>query len=350
MNLARPDLSNVPDDIVAYIAALEAELERQADDERSEGAARPEIPLEPSEPPTTMQVISVSASGLAKRTPRHLYLRQRRGGMGIFDLDSPSDDPPKFLVVADQSAGLLLVTDQSRAFRLEVATLAEAAIRSRGQSLLEGFPLRPNEKLALVVPDQGGTYLLLASQRGQVRRIGRQYLGKSLQPGTVLYDPKEGGAPAAASWSSGSDELFIATKQGKAIRFAERLVPVRGCLGLRVEQGDQVVGIAAAGADGGVFLLNSDGKGTIRLFSGFAANKEPGAGGKVAMKTDELIGAAAIHNSTGNQHDLFCISQLGKIVRFQAAEVPAKEGVVQGVNCMSLRADSCTAFTVCTVG
>ena len=85
---------------------------------------------------------------------------------------------------------------------------------------------------------------MLVSERGQVRRIAR-HTGASLQPGMVLHDVRDGGAPAAACWSGGGDELFIVTVPGQAIRFAERLVPVRGCLGIRVEPGDRVVGVAA---------------------------------------------------------------------------------------------------------
>jgi DNA gyrase subunit A len=76
--------------------------------------------------------------------------------------------------------------------------------------------------------------------------------------------------------------------------------------------------------------------------SGFAANKAPAAGGKVAMKTDKLIGAAR----AGTGDELFAISRLGKLIRFAAAEVPPKEGVVQGVACMALRADEVVALTV----
>lgn len=345
MAVERPDLRAITPEVMAYIEALEEELEtlRQADGENR--GARNEIPMEPNEPPTTMNVISISANGIGKRTPRHLYSRQRRGGMGVFDLDSAASDPPAFLVIADESAGLILVTNQARAFRLAVSELPEAEVRSRGQSLLENFPLRPDEHLALAFADRGGAYVALATKRGQVRRIGSQYLGKSLQPGTVLYNISEGGPPAGACWTSGNDELLIATRQGQAIRFSERLVPVRGCLGMRVDPNDEVVAVAATSADGGVFLLSADGKGTVRLLAGFGANKSPGAGGKVAMKTDALVGAFAVDE----HHDLFVISKLGKIIRFQAAEVPAKEGVVQGVNCMSLRADICTALAGCAV-
>lgn len=337
--MERPDLSGVSPEIQAYITALETELAILSE-QRGEGG-RNEAPLEPSEPPTTINVITITVGGLAKRTPRHFYTRQRRGGMGVFDLDAPESDPSAFLVMADISASLILLTNQGRVFRLAVADVVEREVRGRGEPLLGRFPMRADERLAIATPDHtaSGAFLVLVTERGQVRRIARQYLGASLQPGAVLLDPREGGAPAAACWSSGVDELFIVTHNGQAIRFAERLVPVRGCLGMRVEPGDRVVGVVATPAEGKVFLLGRDGKGTIRLMSGFTANKSPGAGGKVAMKTDALLGAVA----ADEQSDLFAISRLGKIIRFQASEVPPKEGVVQGVNCMSLRADECVA-------
>ncbi len=209
------------------------------------------------------------------------------------------------------------------------------------------LPFRADETVALVVgdplPGQPNAYLALVTTRGQVRRIGSQYLGKNLQAGTVLYNIAEGGAPAAWCWTTGNDDLLIATRTGQGIRFAERLAPIRGCLGLRVDPSDVVVGVGAADADqGGVFLATDEGKGTIRRFAGFSANKAPGAGGKVVMKADVLLGAQAVRE----QDDLFMLSRLGKIIRFAAVEIPAKEGVVQGVNCMALRADECVALLV----
>jgi DNA gyrase subunit A len=73
--------------------------------------------------------------------------------------------------------------------------------------------------------------------------------------------------------------------------------------------------------------------------SGFNSNKMPGASGKVAIKTDHLTGAVTVSDTD----DIFIVSRLGKIIRFQTVEVPAKEGVVQGVNCMALRADETVA-------
>ena len=340
LEVERPDLSNLPPAVVAYIEALEAALARPEADTH-------EVPLEPSEPPTTVNVITISTNGLAKRTPRHFYTRQRRGGMGVFGMDVIDGDAPRFLLLADIEAGVTVITDQGRAFRVPVAEFTETPVAGRGKSILERFPLRPNEQLALVVgdplPHQPSAYLVLVTVRGQVRRIGYQYLGKNLQPGTEVYNVAEGGAPAASAWSTGNDDLVIATRTGIAIRFSERQVPVRGCLGLRVDPSDRVVGVAAADAtQGGAFMVSSEGKGTIRLYSGFTANKAPGSGGKVLIKADEVVGVQAARE----QDDIFIVSRLGKIIRFAAAEIPAKEGVVQGVNCMALRADECVALVV----
>jgi DNA gyrase subunit A len=337
----RPDLTHTDPTIRAYIEALEAEL-RQRQPGSKAAPSPDEPPLEPTEPPTTRQVITVSRSGLAKRTPRHLYLRQRRGGMGIFDLDTPAADPPAHLLIADVSQDILLITSLARVFRRRVRQVPEAPIRSRGQHLAQGLPLENGETVALVVPHQSGGYLTVLTAQAQVRRLRHHFFGDNMTPGNLLYDPRVLGQPIAACWSSGSDDLFVATRQGRAIRFAESLIPAKGCPALRLSDDDAVVGLAAVPPGGGVFLLTADGKGAIRLMEGFSANKAPGAGGKAAMKTDQLMGVVAVTDSD----DIFAISRLSKIIRFQIAEVPPKEGVVQGVNCMALRADECVVLAV----
>jgi len=341
MNLSRPDLSDVPQEIADYIEALEAAQEA-AQAGASSRSYRADAEPEPSEPPTTRNVITISQSGMAKRTPRHFYSRQRRGGMGVFDLDSGEEDPPAFLAEADVSEGLLLFTDQGRAFRLQVGDLDESAVRARGVSLPQRLGFREGERLAAVQADGEGTHLVLVTERGQVRRFAAHLVGSALRPGTALYDPKDGGPVAALCWSKGAKDLFIATRQGKAIRFSERQVPVRGCLGIRLDRDDTVCGVAAVGEESGVFLVEPEGKGTIRQMGGFSENKSPGSGGKTAMKTEVLAAAVGVEP----EQDIFVISKVGKIIRFPAEEVPVKEGVVQGVNCMSLRADEVVAVAV----
>jgi DNA gyrase subunit A len=329
----RPDLDNIPDEVRAYIESLEAELARlqYGKPEQPDRAGTPA----PSEPPTTLNLITISHAGYVKRTPRHLYSRQRRGGMGVFDLETADSDYPSLLAIADEAGTLLLFTDDGRAFRLSVAKIAEAEVRAKGQSLRDLIQLRPHEQIVAALPADRTGYVILVSQRGWARRVRHNYVGSNLIQGISFHDVKEGGPLAAACWTGGNGQVFIMTQEGKAIRFNEAQIPARGCLGMRVDVTDRVMDLTSVTDSSGVFLIGADGKGAVRLMSGFGANKAPGAGGKIAFKTDQLVGGTAVTDSD----DIFLISRQGKLIRFQANEVPSKEGVVQGVNCMNLRHD-----------
>jgi len=335
----RPDLSEVSPEIQAYVEALETELLRLQGN--SAGKQKEETPPEPSEPPTPYSVVTISKMGIGKRTPRHFYGRQRRSGMGVFDLETGDDDTPAILVVAHEDEAILLFTDFGRAFRLNVNSLAETPVHARGQNIMNLFQFRPHEHIVAALPADNGQYVALASQRGWVRRVPASRLNRSLIPGMSFHDVQQGGYVTAACWTEGDADLLLVTEQGKGIRFAENHVHKTGSLGLRVDLGDKVAAITAVTEESGVFLLGNDGKGTIRQMAGFRANKAPGAGGKVVLKTDKLIGALTV----SPDDDLFIISQLGKIIRFNAGEVPPKEGVVQGVNCITLRNDEAAAVT-----
>lgn len=353
MGFQRPDLESVEPAVRAYIEALEAEIGRLklGGSRRSQPArsSEPEDDLEavetvaePSEPPTTIQIITATASGVAKRTPRHLYLRQRRGGMGVFDLDAPNDEPPGILAMAEESQSILLLTNAARAFRLPVAMFPEDGVRATGGAITNRLDLLEGEILVAMLPIQAQGYVAMLSERGIVRMLRHHVFGDHMKQGTAMYDLKSFGALVSACWTPGDGELFIATRQGKGIRFSEKLVPPTGGPGIRLSASDAPVAITPIYEDSGVFLLGADGRGTVRLMSGFSPNKSPGAGGKIAITTDQLVSAAAVQEGD----DIFVISRLSKIIRFPVSQVPAKDGVVQGVVCMSLRGDEPVSMVV----
>ncbi len=356
--IERPDLNQVSPEVRAYIESLEKELERFRSRAASPSprhfttlsAEEPEIidetsqiPLRLSEDPNPYFIVTISAAGLVKRTPRQLYQRQRRGGMGIFDLELPEEDIPTVLSMVLEPQSLILFTNRARAFRLPVSLIPEAPIRGKGQSLAVKFGLQPEERLIAALPDQTQGAIAMVSENGLVRYLRHHVFGEQMKPGTLMFDPGKFGPLAAVCRISGSDDLFIATRQGKAIRFSEKLVPPQGGPGIRLEAGDVPVAIAAVQDDSQVFLAEADGRGTLRLMASFAPNKSAGGGGKLAMKTNELVGGLTVASGA----DIFLISRLSKIIRFMADEVPPKDSVVQGVNCMALRADTVSAL-VCT--
>ncbi len=362
MELERPDLNGVDPAIRAYIEALEAEILRLESRERTGGklgrlqerertphreqeraAVEEEVlldeaslpPLELNEPPTTLNLITISASGIAKRTPRHMYSRQRRGGMGIFDLETGEEDPPAALVEAETGQNLLVFTTLARAFRVPVQNIPESPVRGRGQFIFGRAQLLPGERVAAALPDLARGGVAMVSRQGMVRSLRHHVFGEYMKPGTVLFDVKAFGPLAAACRVPGDGELFVASRQGRAIRFSEKLVPPQGGPGLRIDDGDEAVAITPVDSESAVFLIAGDGRGAMRSMAGFNPNKSAGGSGKIAMNTNTLCGAL----TAGPQGDIFLISRLSKIIRFRAAEVPVKEAPVQGVACMSLRGD-----------
>jgi DNA gyrase subunit A len=341
MEIERPDLSQLDPHVRAYIEALEAEVEQLKGGRPKHEDAQSQIPILPDEPPTTLNLITISANGTGKRTPRHLYSRQRRGGMGVFDLDTDDKEIPSVLTVADEGQSLLLFTSLARVFRMPVQSLPEAPVHSRGMNILGRYGLQGGEKLVSALPDMAKGNVVMVSERGMVRSLRHHVFGEYMKQGTSLFDTKQFGQLRAVCWAPGDGDLFIATRLGRAIRFSEKLVPPQGGPGIKVEAGDETVAVAAVYQDSAVFLLSSDGRGTIRSMDGFNPNKSSGGSGKIAMSTDNLVGAVTVDSG----EDIFIISRLSKVIRFAMSEVPVKEGVVQGVNCMSLRADETAAVT-----
>lgn len=351
--IERPDLSHVDPAVRAYIDALEqenTELRSAATVRRSpkshedsgidEETALP--PLVPSELPTTLQLIMLSAQGFARRAPRHLFQRQRRGGWGASEFDLAEGDCIAAMVVADANQAILLFTNRARAFRLPVSAIPLVEGRSGGGLISERMGLSNDEVFVAALPDLAKGGIAMVSERGMVRFLRHHVFGEYMKPGTAMFDPGKFGPLVSACRTMGDGDLFVATRQGRAIRFSEKLVPPQGGPGMRLEAGDIVVAISSADEESTVFLAEANGKGTIRAMSGFAANKSAGGGGKYAMKTDALVTAASFRAGD----DIFMLSSQGKLIRYNGDEVPPKEGVVQGVNCMALRADTVAAALV----
>ena len=343
----RPDLTDVDPRILAYIEHLESlvKIKPSIGKDRTHSNIVPDTSTSeieeqlPSELPTTLNIVTISKSGMAKRTARHLYSRQHRGGMGIFDLDIASPDYPAILTCANETQNLIHFSNTARAFRFNVSKLNPAPVRSKGEILFQRTSLEPEETIVSVLAERASGYVALASASGRVRCLRHHLFGEHMKPGTAMYQYKDFGPLASACWTPGESDLFVATQNGLAIRFNEKLVPPQGDLGIRLTGDDAVVAITSVYPDSGVFLLGADGKGTVRLMTGFAPNKSMGGSGKLAMKCQKLVGATTIEQND----DLFIITCQGKIIRFKADEVPGTEGVIQGVNCISMRADEVKA-------
>lgn len=341
--MQRPDLSKIDPEVLAYIEFLEKKASlrtvkstmgetRQDDADLAPERASQALPAEQE---TAVNMIIATREGLAKRTNRHLFTRQHRGGMGVFAIDIDASDFPAVLVDATENQSLLVFTSRARVFRLPVNAITSTAVFAKGSLVTERFGLEPDESLVAVLPEQAKGYVALASAGGRVRCLRHHLFGEHMKPGTEVYKYGEFGTLASACWTPGDAELFLLTQKGMGIRFNEKALSPQGDQGIRLAADDRVVSVTSVYPESAVFMLGVDGRGTIRLMSGFAANKSVGGSGKIAFRSSKAVGAV----TTEVNDDIFIISKLGKIIRFPADEVSSTDGVVQGVNCISLRGD-----------
>ena len=348
--MQRPDLSKIDPSVVAYIEYLERKVGVKPGEGRpmasrvtvrEEETALPERtePL-PAERETNFSILTITQEGNAKRTYRHLFTRQHRGGMGVFGIDLLGDDEPVILAGTEETQNLLFFTSRARVFRQPLNIINESPINARGSSLTGRFNLEPDETLVAVLPEQARGYVALVTQGGRVRSLRHHLFGEHMRPGAAMFNYNEVGPLASVCWTPGDAELFILTREGMGIRFAEKSISPQGDQGIRLSGNDCVVAITSVNEDSGVFMVSADGRGTVRQMSGFAANKSPGGSGKIAFKSSHVISAVMVEKDD----DLFMMSRLGKVVRFPSEEVPTTEGVVQGVNCMGLRGDEVVAL------
>lgn len=340
--MQRPDLTTTPSQVIRYIEYLENRLGIKPG-EYSTQVSTPVSELNYFEPETTQCLVTLSASNVIKRSYRHLYSRQHRGGMGIFDLETSGSDFPNSLAVADETQVLLLFTTRARVFRLALKSLDPQVIRSKGTTPLERLGLDVDERIVAALPEQARGYVALVSRTGKVKSLRHHVFGEHMRQGNPIYNLSDFGPLASAAWTPGDSDLLVVTRSGIGIRFPEKSIPPQGGNGIKVTNDDVVVGITAVDDSSLVFLAGADGKGTMRSMRGFAPNKTPGGSGKIVFKNEMVLGAYSVQP----EDDIFMISRQSKIIRFRANEIPDTEGVVQGVHCMALRADEVTAIATC---
>ena len=339
--MQRPDLNGINPSIEKYIEYLEKRLGiLSAASSNEEYIPEKVNEFIPEEPETTLSVILLSKQGSFKRTYRHLYSRQHRGGMGVFDLDTNPPDYPSLLGIADENQTVLILTTKARAFRYSIRLAEAAQVHARGIQPFERLAFDPDESIAAILPEQARGYIALLGETGRVRCLRHHLFGEHMRAGTSLFNISDFGLLSSACWTPGDGELMIVSSQGMGIRFAEKAISPQGDLGIRLGSDDRAVGIASVDAESQVLLLGADGRGTIRQMSGFAANKSSGGSGKIAIKTLRLVGVSAVKPDD----DIFIITRQGKIIRFLANEIPVTDGTVQGVNCITMRADEVSSF------
>jgi DNA gyrase subunit A len=287
-------------------------------------------------------VVSVSANGYLKSVTASIYRTQGRGGRGVKAASLQEDDVVNKLVHTTAHAYLLFFTNQGKVHRIKAHEIPRKDRTAKGVLAQAVLPLAPDERIEAVIDTRSyetSRYLVMVTRQGLVKKT--PFSDYDSRNATLVAINLVGGDElVAVRTTNGENDMLLFTEMGQGIRFSEKdLRPMgratRGVRGIKLREGDRVVG-AASSADGEqVLLITSGGYGKRVAMSGFPTQRRGGLGVKAIKPTrmrGTLVGARAILDGT----EIFVISSDGVVIRIEVNQISRQRREASGVRVMSL--------------
>ncbi len=288
-------------------------------------------------------VITVSHEGYIKRIPPAAYRQQRRGGRGIAGMSTKEEDWVEHLFLASTHDYLLVITARGQLYWLKVHQIPPASRMSRGKPVVNLLNIAKDEQIASIVrvrefPDD--QYLFFATQNGQVKKTSLAAYSNVRSVGINAINIVEGDRLIDVQLTSGDNDVLLATRLGKSIRFAESDAremgrATRGVRGIRLAKGDAVVGLVVVRRDASVLTVTRLGMGKRTSVDEYRSQRRGGKGLinlRLTPKTGEVI---AVKEVTDDD-ELMLVTRAGVINRQPASQIRVIGRNTQGVRLVSL--------------
>ena len=287
--------------------------------------------------------VTVTRGGYVKRTPVDTYRRQSRGGKGRTGMTMRAEDVVEHLIVASTHAYLLIFTDQGRVYWLKVYEIPEAAGAAKGKHISNLIRLQEGEKVCAFLPVrqfEAGRYVVMVTRQGVIKKCELTEFDNPMARGIIAISLDSGDELIAARLSGGSDYLFLASREGKAIRFPESDVramgrPAHGVRAMTLEEGDYLVAAEVVGQSGLMLSIAENGFGKRTSLEEYRLQSRGGKGViniKVTPRTGKVASVLAVEEDS----DVMIITESGKIIRLEAAQIRQSGRSAQGVRLVRL--------------
>lgn len=289
-------------------------------------------------------VVTLTLKGYVKRVPLATYGVQHRGGkgkMGMATLEG-SEDVVLDLFVARTHDELLFFTNLGRIYSLNVFEVPESSRVAKGRAVINLLPLLPNERVVklLCMRDMEGKYIVMVSREGIIKRTDAMAFAKIRATGIKAITLREGDELAYCAFSSGSDNIILATAKGQGIRFKEDEVrsmgrQAAGVIGIRVREGDSVVGMEVVSDGGDILFATNNGYGKRVAIADFRLAHRGGVGVRTIPtegRNGQVIGLAIVYENS----NVLLIDQAGKIIRLSPTEIRTMGRQAKGVRLIKL--------------
>ncbi len=308
--------------------------------------------------PEEQIVVTLSHKNYIKRLPADTYRAQKRGGRGIQGMNTVEDDFVEKIVAMSTHDYLLFFTNKGRVYRLKGYEVAELSRQSKGIPIVNMIEVDKDEKITTMLSvkdkdgDTDGYHLLFVTRNGLVKRTKLSEFNRINRNGKIAITFRDNDELLAVRLTDGQSEVIIGSKQGQLIRFDENDVrsmgrTAAGVLGMRLREGDEVVGIDILKENQHVLVVTNKGYGKQTIESAYRQTKRGGLGVKTIHLTEKIGELESIAAVDGNE-DLMVVTNRGVIIRFAINDVSITGRSTQGVRLMRLD-DSNNVATVAVV-
>ena len=310
--------------------------------------------------PDEETMLVLTAGGYVKRTDPKEYKSQKRGGVGVIDLETKEEDFVTMLVSGSTHNNLLYFTNLGKAYQMKMYDIPEGRRATKGKSIMNFISLAGEEKINSILAmqkdlDKASSSLLLVTKNGTAKKMKSASFGDVRRSGIIAIRLDKDDQLIAALVVHKGDEVMIATADGQSIRFKESDVremgrTAGGVTGIKLKKGDTVIGVDVISKEDktGAFLtMSANGFGKKTDLKEYKVQKRGGSGiktAKVTGKTGKLIVAKVL---AGDEDELVAMSKKGQVIRTALKDISALGRQTQGVTIMRLRSGDGIASVAC---
>jgi DNA gyrase subunit A len=302
-------------------------------------------------------VITISRLGYIKRTPLTEYKAQNRGGTGAKGSATRDADFLEHMFVASTHNYMLFFTEQGKCYWLRAFEIPEGNKASKGRAIQNMVNIAPNDKVKAYInvkdlTDQEyikNNYIIMCSQKGTIKKTSLEAYSRPRQNGINAITVKEGDMLLEAHLTSGKDEILIASRKGKLVRFNEEKVRpmgrnASGVRGIRLaSEDDEVIGmIAAKSNDTNILVVSENGYGKRSEIEAYRVTNRGAKGVKTLNITEKTGSLIAIKDVTDND-DIMIINKSGLTIRIRVSDLRVMGRATQGVRLIKFKSTDAIA-------
>jgi DNA gyrase subunit A len=314
-------------------------------------------------------VLVLTKGGYVKRTDPSEYRKQRRGGVGVVDLDTKEEDFISHLVFATTHNDLLFFTDKGKAYQIKMYDIPEGRRATKGKSVMNFLSLSDGERVTSILPmpknkkEAEGLSLMMVTKNGTGKKSSAKHFKDVRRSGLIAITLDRGDELISASFVSKNDEVVIVTREGQSIHFKESDVREMGrnATGVRVIRlaeedaknkvtADSVISAGVVSREAknpSLFVMGANGYGKKTKLSEYKVQNRGGSGVltmNVTPKTGRLIAAKVV---TDDDEEIVAMSKKSQVIRVDLKEIPTLGRSTQGVRVMKLREGDSLASLIC---